>query len=106
MLLVDAQPRVVRATATAVVMCARPIPAATLGFQFAGRGVLVVLAVNPADLFPAGPQLSFLGVACLSGTGPRWLRSAARQDPVQRLIWAEPRRAAAHAAANPPLFLA
>ena len=49
---------------------------------------LVVLAVNPSDLFRVGAQLSFLCVAGFVWAGPRWLRSVAGHDPVERLIWA------------------
>ena len=89
MLLVDAQPPVVRATVMVVVMCgAAYLGRRPLGFNSLAAAALVVLAVNPADLFRAGPQLSFLCVAGLIWTGPRWLRSAVKQDPVERLIWA------------------
>ena len=89
MLLVDAQPPVVRATVMVVVMCgAAYLGRRPLGFNSLAAAALVVLAVNPADLFRAGAQLSFLCVAGLIWVGPRWLRSAVKQDPVERLIWA------------------
>ncbi len=59
-----------------------------LGFNSLAAAALVVLAVNPAELFRAGAQLSFLCVAGLIWWGPRWIRSAGRQDPLERLIWA------------------
>lgn len=48
---------------------------------------LVVLAMNPADLFRAGPQLSFLAVATLVSVGP-WVAERPIQDPLKRLILA------------------
>jgi competence protein ComEC len=88
-LLVDAQPPVIRATVLVVVMCgAALLGRRSLGFNSLALAALIVLAVNPGDLFRAGPQLSFLSVAGLVWLGPRFLRSAARQDPLERLIWA------------------
>lgn len=46
---------------------------------------LIVLAINPADLFGVGPQLSFLAVASMIGAGP-YLRQPA--DPLDQLIFA------------------
>ena len=85
-LVTDSQPPVVRAAVMVVVAC---------GAQFAGRRALsfnalalaaiVVLAINPADLFRVGPQLSFLCVAVLAW----WTESGAGHtplDPLDRLI--------------------
>jgi competence protein ComEC len=48
---------------------------------------LVVLALNPADLFRVGPQLSFLAVGTLAWCGSlRWFRRGAEVDPLDRLI--------------------
>ncbi len=60
MLLVDAQPPVVRATVLVVVMCgAAYLGRRPLGFNSLAAAALVVLAVNPADLFRAGPSCRF-----------------------------------------------
>ena len=88
MLLVDAQPPVVRATVLIVVMCgAAYLGRRPLGFNSLAAAALVVLAVNPVNLFRAGPQLSFLCVAGLVWFVPRWMQSAERQDPLDRLLW-------------------
>jgi competence protein ComEC len=74
MLLVDAQPPVVRATVlivatyTAVYLGRRRVSFNVLAF--AG---LIVLWMNPVDLFNVGPQLSFLCVAGLMAMAPAWL---------------------------------
>ncbi len=88
MLMVDAQPPVIRATVMVVVLCcASYFGRRHLGFNALALAALVVLAVSPADLFRVGPQLSFLCVASLIWPGPRWLRSAEMQDPLKRLEW-------------------
>jgi competence protein ComEC len=96
----DAQPPVVRATVMVLVGCGavwlgRP----ALSFNSLAVAALAVLAINPADLFAVGPQLSFLAVAALA-----WRKHAAPvapPDPLDRLIersqpW--PRRALNRAA--------
>lgn len=47
-------------------------------------GVLV-LAINPTDLFSIGPQLSFLAVATLT-LGQKWIFPPVSNDPLKRLI--------------------
>jgi len=82
----DAQPPVVRATVMVLVGCA----AATLGrrtleYNSLAAAGLVVLAINPCELFQSGTQLSFLSVAALA-----WLADRRRRrpevDPLTRLI--------------------
>ncbi|MCI0333649.1 MAG: ComEC/Rec2 family competence protein, partial [Planctomycetes bacterium] len=96
--LVETQPPVTRAAVFAVLIC--------LGAWTGRRGVafnslaaaaLVVLAINPADLFRAGPQLSFLAVAALVWIG-HWAaaRNAESSDRLDQLLAAArpwPRRA-------------
>jgi competence protein ComEC len=71
-LLTDAEPPAVRAMVIVLVMCAgyacgrRP-----LSFNVLAAAALVVLAINPADLFRVGVQLSFLCVAVLCWFGGR-----------------------------------
>ncbi len=82
----DAQPPVVRATVMVVVAClAMLLGRRALGFNSIAAAGLVVLAINPAELFQAGTQLSFLSVMVLA-----WLaqRRAERPplDPLDRLI--------------------
>jgi len=87
MLLTDARPPVVRATILVLVMCAAAyLGRRALGFNTLAAAALVVLAVNPADLFHAGAQLSFLAVAELVWFAPRWFASTLDRDPLERLI--------------------
>ncbi|MGQ9576201.1 MAG: ComEC/Rec2 family competence protein [Thermoguttaceae bacterium] len=71
-LLTDARPPAVRAMIVVLVLCAgyamgrRP-----LGFNSLAAAALVVLAINPADLFRVGVQLSFLCVSVLVWFGGR-----------------------------------
>ncbi len=89
MLLVDARPPVVRATVMVAAICG----AASTGrrhspFNTLAAAALVVLAINPVNLFRAGPQLSFLCVVGLMWFMPLSLRIGpfAGQDPVARLV--------------------
>lgn len=85
-LLTDSQPPVVRATILVVVSCfawmtlRRPSLINALSLA-----AIVVLAINPADLFRIGPQLSFLAVATLAWFEP-YLLPTAPTDPLDRLI--------------------
>ncbi len=47
---------------------------------------LIVLVLNPCDLFRTGPQLSFLAVAVLAAWAPQWTRWR-RYDALQALVW-------------------
>jgi competence protein ComEC len=84
--LTDAPPSAVRAMIVVLLVCGalylgRPAAA----FNCWGAGGLVVLALNPADLFRAGPQLSFLAVGTMAWMGPLWAHWQS-QDPLDRLI--------------------
>lgn len=84
MLLVDAQPPVVRATVLIVATCG----AAYVGRRRIGLNVLalagvIVLVLNPVDLFNVGPQLSFLCVAGLMVMVPGWWTIAPGADRPQ-----------------------
>jgi competence protein ComEC len=83
---IEAEAPAVRATI--VVLCAclsmaagRPV----LAFNSLAAAALVVLAMNPADLFRIGPQLSFLATAVLAWSSHR-RRQRAPPDPLLRLI--------------------
>ena len=77
MLLVDAQPPIVRATVLIVAACAAVlIGRRRISFNTLALAGLIVLAVNPNDLFNVGPQLSFLCVAGLMAMGPGWFIDA------------------------------
>src|SRR5262249_656385 len=60
----DAQPPVVRATVMVLVGCAAVmLGRRVLAFNSIAMAGLIVLAMNPAELFRSGTQLSFLSVA-------------------------------------------
>ena len=85
-LLTDARPPVVRATILVVTACLswmslrKPSLINTLSCA-----AIVVLLLNPADLFRSGPQLSFLAVATLAYF-QRYLIPREPDDPLDRLI--------------------
>ena len=85
-LLTDAQPPVVRAAVVVVASClARWCGVSGLPFNTLALAALFVLILNPAELFRAGMQLSFLSFAVLmwaGRTGPRF----APRDALARLI--------------------
>ena len=59
-----------------------------VAFNSLAAAAIVVLVLNPVDLFQAGPQLSFLAVATLIAVGQwqqRWQQSV-RRDPLQQLL--------------------
>ncbi|HJQ78623.1 MAG TPA: ComEC/Rec2 family competence protein [Lacipirellulaceae bacterium] len=74
-LVAEVQPPVVRAAVLGILIC---IAAWTgrrgAGFNSLACAAIVVLAINPADLFRPGPQLSFLAVATLIWVGTLYLR--------------------------------
>lgn len=85
-LLTDARPPVVRATILIVSTCfawmswrRAPLP------NTLALAAIVVLAINPSDLFRTGPQLSFLAVATLACFA-QYLNPRLPEDPLDRLI--------------------
>ncbi len=98
-LMVNVHPPVVRATILVLVTClSMCLRRPALGFNSLAAAALVVLAINPSDLFNVGAQLSFLCVAVLIWVWPRWttinkqeklLQKMAVQhlDPVSQLLW-------------------
>lgn len=85
-LLTDARPPVVRATVLVVAFClARLSARRTSGFNALAAAALVLTAWNPAALFQAGTQLSFVAVATIYMIGPS-LVSSPISDPLERLI--------------------
>lgn len=75
-LVIQAEPPAVRATIIVLVACASMAAGReALGWNALAAAALVVLALNPCDLFRAGPQLSFLCAMILawrsSRPGPR-----------------------------------
>lgn len=85
-LMVDSQAPVVRATVViAVLSLATSVRRGRSSFNALALAGLVVLAINPADLFRVGTQLSFLCVAVLIWTAPQILGQPI-VDPLDRLI--------------------
>jgi len=77
-------PPVVRATVAVLLICgARLIGRQPLGFNLLAAAALVVLAINPSELFHAGAQLSFLGMAVLIVLNAQ---PPVADDPLDRLI--------------------
>ena len=79
-LVIDAEPPAVRTTVMVLFVCAvlyagRPMTM----FNLFGTAALVVIMMNPAELFRTGTQLSFLAVATMAWIGPRlWKSTPAR----------------------------
>lgn len=85
-LVTGAPPSAVRAAILVVLVCVSLAWGKNvLGYNCLAAAALVVLAINPADLFRAGPQLSFLAVGTLIWFGPHWMRWQ-QQDALDRLI--------------------
>ncbi|MBS0210833.1 MAG: ComEC/Rec2 family competence protein [Planctomycetes bacterium] len=84
-LLVEAEPPAVRATVVLLLACVATLAGRrVLAFNTLAGAALVVLAMNPADLFRAGPQLSFLCTAVLGACTIALARREA--DPLTRHI--------------------
>lgn len=82
-LLAEAQPPVVRAAVFSALMCAAVwLGRRGTGFNSIFAAALVVIGLNPNDLFGAGPQLSFLAVGVLIWLGV-WIEQ--RKNSVERL---------------------
>jgi competence protein ComEC len=85
-LLTDANPPVVRAAILTVTFCvARLFGRPAASYNTLAAAGLVVVALNPASLFQAGTQLSFLAVLTIIVSGPHILR-APSTDPLDRLV--------------------
>ncbi|MCE9543984.1 MAG: ComEC/Rec2 family competence protein [Planctomycetia bacterium] len=98
-MLVQAEPSVVRATIVVVAFCwAQFIGRARDGFNILALAALIVLAIDPTDLFRVGPQLSFLAVGALVWYAQRPSRRRVIH-PLDQLLAASdpwPMRAARH----------
>jgi competence protein ComEC len=97
-LIAESQPPVLRAAVFAVLVCVGAWAGRSgVAFNTLAAAALIVLAFNPADLFRAGPQLSFLAVTALIWTENwRARRRAEPRDPLDELLAAArpwPRRA-------------
>lgn len=86
-LFTDAKPPVVRAAVLISVMCvARLLGRRAFAFNTLALAALILLVVNPTNLFQAGTQLSFLAVATLSCSRRISFWMSVPDDPLQRLI--------------------
>ncbi|QEG23850.1 ComEC/Rec2 family competence protein [Mariniblastus fucicola] len=84
--LVEFRPTVLRAAILICVMCgARLLGRTALSWGSLTTALMIVLIVNPSDLFSLGTQLSFLAISSII-IGKPWIFSAASQDPVDQLI--------------------
>ena len=84
--LVEFRPPVSRAAILIVLFCIGRL-CGERGFSFNLLAIagLIVLIINPADLFEIGPQLSFLAVGTLT-FGKDWVFWPPSQDPIKRLV--------------------
>lgn len=86
-LLAESQPPVMRAAVLGVLGCVAVwIGRKGMAFNSLFGAALLVVAINPSDLFRAGPQLSFLAVAALIWASNVWLRQPDAADPLEELI--------------------
>ncbi|MHC4403557.1 MAG: ComEC/Rec2 family competence protein [Planctomycetota bacterium] len=86
-LLTDARPPAVRAMILVLALCASMIlHRPRLAFNSLAAAGLVVLAVNPADLFRTGVHLSFICVAGLMWFLPGWFAATRRPPGLKRLL--------------------
>lgn len=84
-LMVEANPPVIRATILVLIACGSFwLYRHRLGFNSLAAAGLIVLAINPTDLFSIGAQLSFLSVAVLIWFGARWIEGK-QNDPLEDL---------------------
>jgi competence protein ComEC len=97
-LMAGAEPPVIRAAVLAVLWCvAEWTGRRRMGYNALAAAAIAVLALNPADLFRPGPQLSFLAVAALIWIGEGSRRWASPGDRLDQMIAASrpwPMRAA------------
>ena len=83
--LVEFRPPVVRASILIVLFCAARMHGRSgLSYNVLALAALLVLIINPTDLFALGTQLSFLAVAAIQ-FGNRWIFNRPT-DPLQQLI--------------------
>ncbi len=84
-MLADARPPVTRAATLSILAClALATGRRIIAYNSLAAAGLVVLALNPSELFRTGPQLSFIAVATLIAYG-NLVFLPARRDPLLRL---------------------
>jgi competence protein ComEC len=87
-MLTGARPPAIRA-GLLIVLAAAAVWSGRRAFAFNSLALaaLVVLAINPCDLFLVGPQLGFLCVSAIICVGDRWQRQKRKvADPLDKLI--------------------
>lgn len=86
-LMAELQPPVMRAAVLGVLLCLSTwLGRSGVAFNSLFAAALVVVAINPNDLFGAGPQLSFLAVGVLIWIGAWLSQRNAEVDPLDQLI--------------------
>lgn len=84
--LVEFRPPATRASILIVLFCmGRLIGERTFSMNLLAVAALLVVCLNPTDVFAIGPQLSFLAVATLA-IGKDWIFWPPTQDPLERVI--------------------
>lgn len=84
--LVEFRPPVSRAAILIILYClGRLWGESSFSLNLLAIAALIVLLINPSDLFGLGPQLSFLAVATLN-FGRDWVFWPPPKDPIKRLI--------------------
>ena len=84
--LVEFRPPVTRASILIVLFCfGKMIGERGNAINLLSAAALIVLAINPTDLFSIGPQLSFLAVTTLI-LGRQWIFGVPETDSLKRLI--------------------
>jgi competence protein ComEC len=87
-LMVDVHPPVVRATILVLVAClSMCLRRPALSLNSLAAAALVVLAINPSDLFNVGAQLSFLSVAAIMWVSPHWPAVIGINDHLQKMSY-------------------
>lgn len=81
------RPPVIRAVVLAEAVCLAMLTGRrAIALNSLAAGAIIVLAINPSDLFGSGPQLSFLATATLISFGTWHLRQQKTPDPIDRLL--------------------
>lgn len=84
--LVEFRPTVLRASILICVMCgARLLGKTSLSWGSLMAALMLVLIVNPMDLFSLGAQLSFLAISTII-IGKPWIFQSTSKDPLDQLI--------------------
>ncbi|MEL7498612.1 MAG: ComEC/Rec2 family competence protein [Planctomycetota bacterium] len=84
--LVEFRPPATRAAILIVLFCCgRLLGERTFSMNLLACAAIIVLVINPTDLFGIGPQLSFLAVATIT-LGREWIFWPPSSDPLDRLV--------------------